>query len=426
MQFNLSEQEGNRWVLSMLYSPKKELDVDCLDELHNFGGVLVPPFTVENVNKNKGFLDYDITGLRSLATYVDAPMSAEMVVKLFYGWVDNLRCLLQSVSNFSPDYLYMSLDYFWYDVENEKVLSGVFPVEQLPVVATVEELMLRFVENIKPASDKAVEVLDGINEILTDGCNLPKLYKYLTRALEAIKEKEAAKSLLSSKVYASEYGDTLEEAVEEPSVDIEAITPFRMSEDDEDEEDEIEVVSAGGDSVVVEPDPEIVDEVAEEVDVQREEVEEPKHEPKGVGKPKFNKKPIGLDILGLGGVSSVVADDKKHKEEGSEPKPVQVEESSSLENKKVTLVGDGKRIELQEGNFVLGKGVKANYMVSAKTISREHLKVELRNGKVYVKDNGSANGTFYNGRKLNSDELIELKLGDRLVLADVEFYLEVV
>lgn len=83
---------------------------------------------------------------------------------------------------------------------------------------------------------------------------------------------------------------------------------------------------------------------------------------------------------------------------------------------------DGYRIELRKNPSILGKSSeKADYVIDGKAVSRAHLCIEQRGEAVYAKDMSSLNGSKLNQVKLNPEEERELKDGDELTLADVEF-----
>lgn len=56
-----------------------------------------------------------------------------------------------------------------------------------------------------------------------------------------------------------------------------------------------------------------------------------------------------------------------------------------------------------------------------KMISRKHCKISNINGLYYINDEGSANGTFVNGVKLNPGQKIQINRGDIIRLADSDF-----
>ena len=83
----------------------------------------------------------------------------------------------------------------------------------------------------------------------------------------------------------------------------------------------------------------------------------------------------------------------------------------------------GEKIELGKPSFVLGKNPeKSDYAVADNTnISRVHAVITMRNGRYYVMDQNSTNGTFINGRIINAGQETEILPGDCLMLANEEF-----
>lgn len=83
----------------------------------------------------------------------------------------------------------------------------------------------------------------------------------------------------------------------------------------------------------------------------------------------------------------------------------------------------GEKIELGKPSFVLGKNPeKSDYAVADNTnISRGHAVITMRNGRYYVMDQNSTNGTFINGRIIKAGQETEILPGDCLMLANEEF-----
>lgn len=83
----------------------------------------------------------------------------------------------------------------------------------------------------------------------------------------------------------------------------------------------------------------------------------------------------------------------------------------------------GEKIELGKPSFVLGKNPeKSDYAVADNTnISRVHAVITMRNGRYYVMDQNSTNGTFINGRIIKAGRETEILPGDCLMLANEEF-----
>ena len=83
----------------------------------------------------------------------------------------------------------------------------------------------------------------------------------------------------------------------------------------------------------------------------------------------------------------------------------------------------GEKIELGKPSFVLGKNPeKSDYAVADNTnISWVHAVITMRNGRYYVMDQNSTNGTFINGRIIKAGQETEILPGDCLMLANEEF-----
>ena len=83
----------------------------------------------------------------------------------------------------------------------------------------------------------------------------------------------------------------------------------------------------------------------------------------------------------------------------------------------------GEKIELGKPSFVLGKNPeKSDYAVADNTnISRVHAVITTQNGRYYVMDQNSTNGTFINGRIIKAGQETEILPGDCLMLANEEF-----
>jgi len=75
----------------------------------------------------------------------------------------------------------------------------------------------------------------------------------------------------------------------------------------------------------------------------------------------------------------------------------------------------GKMYPLKEGSIVLGRGHENEISVIEGGISRHHCEVIFSKGKAVVRDLGSTNGTFLNGKRVQEQELID---GDKVQLSN--------
>lgn len=90
-----------------------------------------------------------------------------------------------------------------------------------------------------------------------------------------------------------------------------------------------------------------------------------------------------------------------------------------------TLVrsNNNERIPICSAEFTVGRErSNVDYCVGGNTnISRVHARFVVRDGATYIVDNKAANGTFVNGVKARAGQEIELKDGDKILLADEKF-----
>lgn len=80
----------------------------------------------------------------------------------------------------------------------------------------------------------------------------------------------------------------------------------------------------------------------------------------------------------------------------------------------------GETININAEQFVIGRERKSvNYCISDNSsISRNHVRLTVRNGVTYLTDLNAANGTSVNGVKAMPRQEIALKSGDKITLAD--------
>lgn len=84
---------------------------------------------------------------------------------------------------------------------------------------------------------------------------------------------------------------------------------------------------------------------------------------------------------------------------------------------------NNESIPICSAEFTVGRERRSvDYCVGGNTnISRVHARFVVRDGKTYIVDNKAANGTFVNGVKARPGQEIELKDGDKILLADEKF-----
>jgi pSer/pThr/pTyr-binding forkhead associated (FHA) protein len=84
----------------------------------------------------------------------------------------------------------------------------------------------------------------------------------------------------------------------------------------------------------------------------------------------------------------------------------------------------GDSIELPTGETVVGRGVGCRIRFNDPSVSREHLRFRLQDGKLTIEDLGSSNGTLLNGKKISGTQAVKtgdvIRLGRRLVEVGLE------
>lgn len=82
-------------------------------------------------------------------------------------------------------------------------------------------------------------------------------------------------------------------------------------------------------------------------------------------------------------------------------------------------VHTGKTIPVAAADFVIGRDPQCQLRPASPAISKQHCGIATREGKVFVRDCGSTNGTFLNGEQIAAER--EAKSGDRLRVGPLEF-----
>src|SRR4051794_3225922 len=76
---------------------------------------------------------------------------------------------------------------------------------------------------------------------------------------------------------------------------------------------------------------------------------------------------------------------------------------------------DGTERELKE-SVTIGRDARNDVTFSSTSVSRDHAAVTLRDGRWYVEDRGSFNGTFLNGTRVQPGAPLPLRHADRIAI----------
>ena len=82
----------------------------------------------------------------------------------------------------------------------------------------------------------------------------------------------------------------------------------------------------------------------------------------------------------------------------------------------------GRRFALRSEGLVVGRDASCDVVVSEDGVSRQHARLLLQNGSVWLQDYGSRNGVYVNDKRLARP--VEVSVGDRLRVGSHEFTLE--
>lgn len=80
---------------------------------------------------------------------------------------------------------------------------------------------------------------------------------------------------------------------------------------------------------------------------------------------------------------------------------------------------EGQRFVVEQDGFYIGRDAQlAQVVINDSRISKRHVRIVPRSGKVWAVDEGSTNGTFLGAAGGQRITEVQLKRGDTLVLAD--------
>lgn len=86
---------------------------------------------------------------------------------------------------------------------------------------------------------------------------------------------------------------------------------------------------------------------------------------------------------------------------------------------------NGERVRITRSGFTVGRentsGINNDYTIKSPSVGRNHAMFEIKNGKYYVIDMTSLNGTFVNGTQIAGNIETEIRSGDVIAFAESEF-----
>lgn len=80
-----------------------------------------------------------------------------------------------------------------------------------------------------------------------------------------------------------------------------------------------------------------------------------------------------------------------------------------------------RRVEIPYDNFTIGRSRTNALQLPDDTVSRQHARIRLAQGMVFLQDQDSSGGTFVNGHQINS---IRLNNGDEIQIGPYKFRME--
>lgn len=94
-----------------------------------------------------------------------------------------------------------------------------------------------------------------------------------------------------------------------------------------------------------------------------------------------------------------------------------------METWSYVLRHNDREITLREGEFLLGRSRSCAVRIDEDSVSRNHAMLSLRGGQARIRDLGSANGVFVNGRRVEKE--LQIADGDEVLLGSARLQLEI-
>lgn len=101
------------------------------------------------------------------------------------------------------------------------------------------------------------------------------------------------------------------------------------------------------------------------------------------------------------------------------------EDKKSRKGKILELISVDSNVKFQisKNEFIIGKSIEmAEGIIQGNSaVSRKHCKVIVRNNEYYMQDLGSVNGTSVDGIRLSGHEIVQIRQGSRIMIANMQF-----
>lgn len=103
------------------------------------------------------------------------------------------------------------------------------------------------------------------------------------------------------------------------------------------------------------------------------------------------------------------------------------EDGDNIYSLSITTEGEAiEYVDLDEGDsWVIGRDDSCDISIDHKHLTRRHFEIIKVGNQFKIKDLGSSNGTYLNGKKINSSQALSLKSEDVISVSDIDFTFEI-